>query len=188
MWAVHNSVKGWTLYNLAQKEVQLLIKTLTSNEVRMTFVAQKNTLWVKLDQKIHEELFNYESRSPEGFEKFEEKQDQEQDTDFFIFKPVRRHLDRVHERKEFEVSIVLEGQSQQFKSTTIDLSEGGIYLKDVIPDWISGYFVVRIIDQKEILQLICCLVEDQKIRQRIQVVSEENDQHFLKYKSWLSTK
>jgi hypothetical protein len=189
MWAIHNSIKGWTLYNLTLYEAQLIVHTLSPNEIRIAFVAQASSTWEKLDTQAHAQLFKLAIKPSVGFSEFKKSTSElPEDTDFFIFKPQRKHKERIHVRKEFQTDIIIEGQSQVFKTVSHDLSEGGIYLKDTIPDWVSGYFIVKIVDKTEVLQLICCLVEDQKVKQRVQVVSEENDQHFVKYRNWLQSK
>ena len=69
----------------------------------------------------------------------------------------------------------------------MDLSEGGLYFKDTLPDWVAGYFLVGVQSPTTIYQLMCSVVEDQKERRRVQIVSEEQDAHYLAYKEWLLT-
>ena len=101
--------------------------------------------------------------------------------------PQKTILPRLYERIERELEVVIEGlnRDQKFHSQTVDLSEGGIYFKDVIPDWVSGYFIVAFIYEHQRCQIMCALVEDQKIKHRVQVMSEENDSHYLVYKNFL---
>lgn len=188
MWAIHNSVKGWTLYNLSLREVQLLINSMSPNEVKLAKVSALNeNEWHIINAEAYPDFFSETGRLSNGFVDYKTVQENtgESDTDFFIIKPKKVHHPRLHNRIDIEVKARIEGQSKSFESLTVDISEGGIYFKDTIPDWVSGYFIVRVFDGPVFHQVICSLVEDQKVKQRVQIVSEENDAHYLKYKEWL---
>lgn len=189
MWAIHNSIKGWTLYNLNLREMQLLVSTLSPNEVKLTRVAaHKATQWESLSRETHPDFFTLTGNDSQGFPDFKVTDTPaDADTDFFVIKPQKKYLARLHDRIEIQTKVAIEGQSKSFESTTVDISEGGLFFKDTIPDWVSGYFIVRVFDKETFYQVICSLVEDQKVKQRVQIVSEENDIHYLKYKDWLRT-
>lgn len=188
MWAIHNSVKGWTLYNLSLREVQLLVNTLSVNEVKLTKVSSltKNE-WEIISREKHPDFFSDAGKLNSGFIDYK-MSDQAGDiqTDFFVIKPKRVQQPRLHIRYEIEVKASIEGQSKSFESLTVDISEGGVHFKDTIPDWVSGYFIVRLFDKSTYYEVICSLVEDQKVKKRVQIVSEESDAHFLKYKEWIN--
>lgn len=189
MWAIHNAVKGWTLYNLSLREVQLLINSMSPNETKLAKVSGLNeNEWHMITPTAYPDFFSETGRLSTGFVDYKTINENtgEGDTDFFIIKPKKVHHPRLHNRIEIEVKARIEGQSKSFESLTVDISEGGIYFKDTIPDWVSGYFIVRVFDGSIFYQVICSLVEDQKVKQRVQIVSEENDVHYLKYKEWLS--
>ncbi len=193
MWAIHNSIKNWTFYNLSEHEVHLIVQTLTSNERRMTFLARQSDIhtsseWIKLEENIFPKFYQAVAQDSASFEIYQNKSLEKSDeADCFVIRPSRKHQLRIHDRKEIPIQVIIEGQGQQFKSETIDVSEGGLYLKEIIPDWLSGYFIVKMTMNSLTYQLVCSLVEDQKIRQRIQIVSEENDRHYLDYKKWLNS-
>lgn len=188
MWAIHNSIKGWTLFDISERELKLIVNTLSPNEIKLSQVCAKGKDWVQLSSQSFPELFS--NMGKENHQDYPEIKGQEQtttDTDFFIIKPQKVYHTRLHNRYHVDLRVVIEGQSRSFESRTIDMSEGGIYFKDVIPDWVSGYFIVRVYSETVSFQVICSLVEDQKIKQRVQIVSEENDAHYLRYKDWLKT-
>ncbi len=189
MWAIYNSVKGWTLYKLSLREVQLIVSTLTLNEVKLTRITALNSnQWENLSRDTHPDFFSEVGKESTGFPEYKIAESTlEADTDFFVIKPQKKYLARLHDRIDANVKVVIEGQNKSFESITIDLSEGGLYFKDTIPEWVSGYFIVRVFDAKTFYQVICSLVEDQKVKQRVQIVSEENDIHYLKYKEWLKS-
>lgn len=187
MWAIYNSIKGWTFYNLSQEELNLLIGTLSPNERRLTFVSQENSeKWIPLAETNCGDL-NERYKKGAHYPKTEIAVNAEHDTDFFIFKPQKRAYARLHDRYEVKYKAVIEGHNQQFDSYTVNISEGGIYFLAEIPDWVSGYFIVKIYSENQDYQLICSLVEDQKVRHRVQIMSEENDPNYLRYKDWLKT-
>lgn len=187
MWSVYNSIKSWTLYGLNLREVQLLVNSMSINEIKLSKVtADAGLNWQNLTVQNFPHFFSNTGKDQLNCLTYQPDEVQlDHDTDFFIIKPKREHLARLHKRFEMAFKVILEGQSKSFESVTIDISEGGIYFKDSIPDWVSGYFVVRIYSAINSYQVICSLVEDQKIKQRVQIVSEDNDPHFLKYKEWL---
>ena len=69
-------------------------------------------------------------------------------------------------KKGFE--LVIESDGQSFQTQTVDLSIGGILLQDSVPEWVVGYFTVRIVrsDISQQVELTCCLVENQSPGQR----------------------
>lgn len=188
MWAVHNSIKGWTLYGLSLREVQLLLNTMSINEIKLTKVSSQNqNEWHFITKDSYPDFFSNTGKENDGFSDHQIVDPHSAvDTDFFIITPKKAHQARLHDRINKETKVVLEGQNKSFESVTVDISEGGIFFKDPIPEWVSGYFMVKIFDELNDYQLICSLVEDQKVKQRVQIVSEETDSHFLKYKKWLA--
>lgn len=190
MWALHNPLKSWTLYNLSETELRLIIKSLSESELRLVKICNKNdAVWKSPDKNEHSDLFNIQALEPyyssDGYPLIEIRNESVIDTEYFIIKPNKVLQPRLHQRYEIAVPCVLLGNNQkEFATETIDLSEGGLHFKDVIPSWVAGYFLV-IVESK--FQLMCSLVEDQKEKKRVQIVSEESDVHFMEYKNWLNT-
>ena len=192
IWALHNPLRGWSLYNLNEKDLTLLLRTLTETELRLAKVCNKNeSLWKTLDQTTHAEFYPVSNRTginhdSAGYpEMMLSDNTSVTDTGYFIIKPNRIQHPRLHERHDINVPCVLIGSNnKQFHTESVDLSEGGVHFKDSIPPWIAGYFLVVI---KSNYQLMCSLVEDQKEKTRVQIVSEESDFHYIQYKNWLTT-
>ena len=191
IWALHNPLKGWTLFNLSEKELILLLKTLSETELRLAKVCDKiENQWKALDRTLHAAVFP--EKTPTGLhsestgypEMLSGSDTSVTDTGYFIIKPSRVQHPRLHVRHDINVPCVLIGNNKQFHTETVDLSEGGLHFKNSIPPWIAGYFLVVI---KSNYQLMCSLVEDQKEKKRVQIVSEESDFHFIQYKNWLDT-
>ena len=192
IWALHNPLKGWFLYNLNEKDLTLLLKTLSDTELRLAKVCNKNeSLWITLDRAIHAAFYPGNPtgiyHDCTGFPEMLAGSDNTTvtDTGYFVIKPNRTQHPRLHERHDINVPCVLIGSNnKQFHTESVDLSEGGLHFKDSIPPWIAGYFLVVI---KSNYQLMCSLVEDQKEKTRVQIVSEESDFHYIQYKNWLTT-
>ncbi|MBC7457752.1 MAG: PilZ domain-containing protein [Bdellovibrionaceae bacterium] len=166
-----------------------MLHTMSTNEIKLTKASSlKQSDWIFISKDIYPDFFADTGKNNTGFSDYKDGQtDSDVDTDFFIIKPKKIHHARLHDRINTEVKVVLEGQNKSFESVTVDISEGGIFFKDAIPEWVSGYFIVRVFDGVLAYQVICSLVEDQKVKQRVQIVSEESDSHYVKYKDWLAT-
>jgi len=188
-WAVHNPLKGWTLYDLEEKEVQLLINTFSPNEMRLCRIcARGDTKWKNLDVSVHANFFSNYGKEQGNFPSPDQtEKTSSMDTDYFIVRPKKVIYPRLHQRIDIALPVSIENHTQSFKTETIDISEGGLHLKEIIPDWVSGYFIVKIYSGNQVVQLMCSLVEDQKIKQRVQVVSEDSDANFMQYKNLLTT-
>lgn len=162
------------------------------NEIRLSQVCREgDKQWMPLAEKDFPELFQVVTSHSEKFPEQQNRRDSAYDTDYFVIRPKRVIQPRLHERYETAVYCSILSSTKTFKTATIDLSEGGLYFKDLIPEWVAGYFIVAVhglnsSDQTQ-FQLMCSLVEDQKEKKRVQIVSEEQDPQFLLYKEWLLT-
>ncbi len=187
-WAIHNSLKGWTLYGLNERELQVLVKTMSINEIKLTQVASSvDGSWGALSEKDFPELFKFKQGESVIYPNLENRIKDIGDTEYFVVRPKKPIQPRLHERYETEIICSIFSTTRQFTTTTIDLSEGGLYFKETIPDWVAGYFIVGVQAPHTIFQLMCSMVEDQKERKRVQVVSEEQDPQYVAYKEWLLT-
>lgn len=185
-WGIHNSLKGWTLHGLNDREMLLVIKTMSINEVKLTQVCRLgDTTWMALTEKNFPELFHGKLPEIQGFPAIDNRTKETSDTEFFVVRPKRTIQPRLHQRYEVEVSCLISSTTKEFSAKTIDLSEGGLYFKETVPDWVAGYFLVSVQTSNAVFRLMCSMVEDQKERKRVQIVSEEQDAHYLAYKEWL---
>jgi len=189
MWGIHNSLKGWTLYGLNEREIQLIVNSLTKNEFKFISICNlSEKKWDRLDNPKQSGFFSETGKLRHHFPEPEMNSvnsESVNDSEYFIVKQSKVILPRLHQRIDIEIEACIDGHSQKFTSKTVDLSEGGIYFKDIIPDWVSGYFIVRIDYNNTSYQIMCSLVEDQKIKHRVQIMSEDSDTHFISYKALL---
>lgn len=187
-WALYNALKNWTLYNLSEQDVKLLLLTFSENELKLAKLCKSgdsnwnNVLFPEFAHLLKKENGDRYQAS-DVFPLLLEQNDAKTDTGFFGMKGGKVVHPRLYNRIEKTVSCSIHLNDKNFATETVDLSEGGLYFKDVIPDWIAGYFIVEV-DSK--FRLMCSLVEDQKEKSRVQIVSEENDPHYVSYREWLA--
>lgn len=192
MYALHNALKGWTLYDLSEREVQIVINSLSKNEINLTKVCEASSLkWVELSSTRWPHLFSETALKSKVFQEYVDTSSvtaEKTDTEYYVVRAPQKNF---HERAHQRVSIVLKtriiGATADFETTTQDVSEGGIQLADVIPQWVSGYFIVEIEHLENKFSIMCSLVEDQATKKRVQIMSEENDPNFVRYKTWLKS-
>lgn len=185
-WALNNSLKSWTLYNLNQEEMSLLISSMSENEIRLARVCREGEKeWASLSRDKNAEFFKVTPafKNSQGYPNVEIRAESVTDTAYFVIKPKKVVQPRLHQRYEITVPCTVVGANdREFVTETLDLSEGGLYFKDLIPSWVAGYFLVIVNSQ---FQLMCSLVEDQKEKRRVQIVSEDSDFHYCQFKDWI---
>lgn len=188
-WALHNSIKNWTLYDLTDREAQIILNTLSTNELKLIYICQsESTSWERFDSATHQKLVNPNVTKQGRFPPVNiDLQIGELDSEIFVIQPRKVLTPRLHGRYSVELPITIETSGKIFDSSTIDISEGGFYLKDFIPDWVAGYFLVKIKGFKNTFQIMCSIVENQKSRHRIQIVSEDSDPNYQMYRQWLQS-
>lgn len=188
-WALHNSIKNWTLYDLTEREAQIILNTLSTNELKLIYICQsESTAWERFDSAIHQKLVNPNVTKQGRFPPVNiDLQIGEFDSEIFVIQPRKVLTPRLHGRYTVELPITIETSGKVFDSSTIDISEGGFYLKDFIPDWVAGYFLVKVKGFKGTFQIMCSIVENQKSRHRIQIVSEDSDPNYQMYRQWLQS-
>ncbi len=194
-WALHNTLKGWTFYDLSTREVHLLVQAMSPNEIRLAKVAIKNSSqWSSVSPSVaeHAPFFKKIVSSSDDYPQLTSDRGTtttgavDTDTDYFVVKK-RTEVTRLHKRYDISVPCVISSSTKNFETESVNISGGGLQFKDLLPAWIAGYFIVSVTANDSIIQLMCSLVEDQKEKKRVQIVSEETDDQYLLYKHWLST-
>ena len=186
-WALSNALKFWTLYDLTESEVKLLLLTFSDNELKLTKICRKGeSSWDSvLNSQSSQSFLNPSNRlkynNQAGYPGHVATGDASVDTD--ILKTEKIQHAREHNRYESQIFCkILGSHNKSFSARTVDLSEGGFQFDEVIPDWVAGYFLVAV---DERFELMCSVVEDQKERKRVQVAAEESDPQYVAYKKWL---
>lgn len=187
-WALYNALKSWTLYDLSENEVKLLLLTFSENELKLTKICRKGeSKWDGILSAANSQFLRIDNRkkygSKTGYPSTDMKGDTSVDTD--ILKTTKVQHPRIHNRYESSVPCRIIGSSDKvFDAISLDFSEGGISFTETVPDWVAGYFLVQVNGRFE---LLCSVVEDQKERTRVQIAAEESDPQYIEYKEWLLT-
>ena len=77
--------------------------------------------------------------------------------------------DKKRFKKRLQVTII--SGSRIFRTHTRDISVGGINIEENLPEWLSGYFKVRIAkpSSKQQIELTCCLMDGQPSGERFRL-------------------
>ncbi|MBT4760594.1 MAG: PilZ domain-containing protein [Bdellovibrionaceae bacterium] len=99
-------------------------------------------------------------------------------------------MNRAHERLILAYDVEIEVDKQIFRTQTVDVSIGGIRVKDPLPDWVVGYCLLRIIktDKQEEVELMFSVVENQSPSEkyRIEFSQMSDKKKELKLGKWLA--
>jgi hypothetical protein len=71
---------------------------------------------------------------------------------------------RAKQRFNKRMQVLIIGENgQQFRTHSRDVSVGGIFVEDSLPDWVAGYFKVRLskFNSKKQIELTCHILENQ---------------------------
>lgn len=90
---------------------------------------------------------------------------------------------RKHTRFEVSYPVTVMSSNHQFATESVDLSEGGIQVRDPLPDWVAGYCTVMIeVEDGRQVEVLCSLAEDQKYeKKRLEIVASEKHSDFLEW-------
>lgn len=188
LWILRNPLRGWTLGGLTAREARLVISTLSSAErILLHVMREGKPEWFRLSSAFSAPLLLDLKEFPVPTNLPEVPEDSEpESTRVQLVGKAKEFRDRKFDRLFMNVPVEVLASGHTFQTTTEDLSEGGLRVRDLLPDWIAGYFIVVMKAPTDEFELYCSMVEDQKKdRFRIEVVSQENDPQYLKYCSWV---
>lgn len=189
IWSVHNPLKGWTLHGLTSREASLLLHTLSLAERRVIWVwKQEMPSWVHLDHADCADLREPLHLEPLAAPAIPEMNEEDEITAVHL--NISRKTIRYHsrpDRKTVSVPAEIVQGPQIFRTRTENVSESGIKLVDVLPDWVAGYFTVILGLQSGPIEVIAMLVEDQKeAKFRVEIVeTEDEESHLPLYRQWV---
>lgn len=84
---------------------------------------------------------------------------------------LKEFIDRQHERIVRRFNVFIERDGKVFESHSINVSVGGVYLEDPVPEWVVGYCNITIEkpDSKEKIQLAGAVVDNQDPENRVRL-------------------
>ncbi len=93
---------------------------------------------------------------------------------------------RKDQRVAAEIDVEIISQGRKFTTKSVDLSIGGIQVKDPVPNWLAGYctIILRRPELKQGLEFVCSVVENQDPaeRKRLEIHPSKDTVHL---KRWL---
>lgn len=107
-------------------------------------------------------------------------------------RPRTQTSNRKYTRFPVQIPVVIQTTTEQFSTWSVDISEGGIRLKDQLPDQFAGYSQVVLLPRNHPpIHLLGSLVEDQQDgRHHVEFVDSENQAEFIAWmreQDWAQT-
>jgi hypothetical protein len=185
-------VRNWRLDQLSTREVSLLIATLGHSEVQGLWVCHRGwKSWRPLTEVIDNfpRRLNTEHRRtplpPEHVRTSTVDPTDEESTQVHARIETPDPIIRKFPRYGIEIPVTILSGANQFKTFTLDVSLGGICLRETIPDWVAGYCsMILHIEGVQDIELLCTVVEDQRIGQKTRMELVPSTQ-LDRLKEWL---
>jgi hypothetical protein len=192
-WALHNPLKSWTLAGLSLRECQLLVASMSDAEMKVSWAHHKGWPdWRPLGEAECHCLFAYKDSDQGQLPTIPDiNRDDERDHDITqvhssIAAPKFTPIVRKHLRYDARIPVDVLVGVHTFTTHTADLSEGGFYLEDPLPEWVAGYFTISLKTPGEKFEFTCILAEDQKKEKfRIEIAPTTSEKVLKPFKLWL---
>jgi len=189
-WALHNPLKSWTLAGLSLRECQLLVASMTDAEMKVCWAYhQKWSDWKPLTANECHALFKH--KDPHFVHPALPQMVQEDDHEITQVQPStltkpQEPIYRKFSRYNARIAVEIVVRKNSFSTHTLDLSEGGFYFEDPLPDWVAGYFTVILKIPNEKFEFTCVLAEDQKKEKfRTEIAPTTTEEAVQYFKNWL---
>jgi hypothetical protein len=187
-WAIHCDYHSWTVQDLSKDQAIAVLDTLKDTQKSSVMVWRTGWAgWRNL-------------RDPECSDLMQPREvkvqappvptDENFDPEITAVRSVAAQnpfMTRKGVRFDVEYPVVVVSSNQEFKTQSLDLSEGGLRVKDTLPDWVAGYCsVILHVENGRKIELMCSLAEDQKhSKTRFEIVPSEKQSEFL---DWFQSK
>lgn len=193
-WAIHNPLKSWTLVGLSLRECQLLVASMSDAEMKISWAFHKKwTEWKPLSGDECHSLFllqDHEVHIVPSLPELYHNEDHDHDiTRVQTSSEAPKFKDaasRRFTRYSARIPVQILVGTHTFSTHTADLSEGGFYFEDSLPEWVAGYFTVALVAPDVPLEFTCFLAEDQKKQKfRTEIAPSTSERELEKLRSWL---
>lgn len=185
---------GWLVKNLSEKEARAIFSVLSVEERLVTRLWTEDWPgWLSIDTPQCSFLFVPREQSqtpppsqPEGDEVAEITQVQ---LPKVLHRQSNTQAIRRHVRFQVQIPVTIQTVSEYFETVTEDVSEGGILLRDALPDKFAGYCQVVFQPRSNLtFVVLATLVEDQRnARSHLEFVEGDQQWQFvewLRQQSW----
>lgn len=193
-WALHNSLKSWTLSGLSLRECQLLVASMTDVEMKVSWAHHKTWLvWKPLSSDECHDLFIFKDSEQidlPALPQITQEDDHEITEVRIVLEDPKIHgpVPRKYTRFIAKVSVEIMVGTSCFSTQTSDISEGGFCFEDRLPDWVAGYFTVVLHTTKKIFEFTCFLAEDQKKDKfRAEIAPTSSEKVIEEFLAWLAS-
>jgi hypothetical protein len=181
-WSLNCDFHNWTVHDLSTNEARVILETLRDSEKATVLVWKPGwAVWKSLRdgecaELLHTRIVKIKAPVIPSVQDF--------DSEITAVRPVKAEtpfVTRKFNRFEVDYPARVVSGTQEFATRILDLSEGGLRIKDPVPDWVAGYSTVIItIEDGRDLELMCSLAEDQRhLKTRLEIVPSENQSEFL---------
>lgn len=181
-WSLNCDFHNWTVHDLSTNEARVILETLRDSEKATVLVWKPGwAAWKPLRDAECEELLHtrvVKIKAPII------PSVQDYDSEITAVRPLKAEtpfVTRKFNRFDVDYPAKLISGTQEFETRVLDLSEGGLRIKDPVPDWVAGYTtVVIIVEDGRQLELMCSLAEDQKhAKTRLEIAPSDKQSDFL---------
>ena len=183
-WALNCDFHNWTIHDLRTNEASVILETLRDSEKASVLVWRTGwTNWKSLREPecsvlLHTRHVQLSAPPLPAHEDF--------NPEITAVRPIKPETPfHTRKSKRFDVSYpvqVISG-TQEFSSVIEDLSEGGLRVRDALPEWVAGYCtVIFTVENGSKIEVMCSLAEDQKqSKTRLEIVPSEKHAAFLEW-------
>ena len=193
-WAIHNPLKSWTLAGLSLRECQVLVATMSDADMKISWVFHKTwTEWKPLGDELCHTLFKLNEIENMILPTLPAMKSDDRDHDITQVVSAAgtglnngEHIQRKYTRFAARVFVDILVGSHSFSTQTADLSEGGFLFEDPLPEWVAGYFTVKLKVPGQNFEFTCFLAEDQKKEKfRIEIAPTNSQSLVNEFRNWL---
>ena len=185
-WALNSDFHNWTIHDLSQREAQIVVESLRDSEKASLMVWRSGwTQWrglrdAECSDLLHSRVIHKEApevaRADENFDpEITAVRSATANKPSFALRKATRF------EAEYPVTVVC--IDKEFKTVSVDVSEGGLKLQDAMPEWVAGYCTLLIaVEDGQILEVLGSLAEDQKhFKTRFEIVPSDKHSEFIEW-------
>lgn len=183
-WSLCCDFHDWVVHDLSLSEARAILETLRDSE-KSTLVVWRTGWpnWRNLRDPDCSPLLNTRTVKISAPPLPKSEDFDPEITAVRSLKPVNPFASRKHSRFEAKFPVTIVSGSNEFKTETLDLSEGGLRVRDTLPDWVAGYCsAILEIENGRTLEVMCSLAEDQKQgKSRLEIVASDRAAEFVEW-------
>ena len=184
-WALNSDFHNWTIHDLSRREAQIVVESLRDSEKASLMVWRTGwKTWRGLrdpecSELLHSRVINKEApETPRADDSFDPEITAVRSS---TNKPAFSLRKATRFEAEYPVTVVC--IDKEFKTVSIDISEGGLKVRDAMPEWVAGYCTLLLdVEDGQVLEVLGSLAEDQKhYKTRFEIVPSDKQSEFIEW-------